>query len=190
MLRTKHRLFSARSDYFDNGQYVATYDGGPCSLIFADGKEYSFSLWTEEWVKDRILPKGTAHIACIIDYNYEIVFDEASADRIDYDNRGGVTYYKEGGVTIVAHSETPIDDNSRWWIICNKKVYKILYSKRFFSYEAKLYEDDNLIGSISPTQPFFSTTRSRFVKEMPLSERVFITLLASPWWQGQEVKQS
>ena len=187
MLRTKHRLFSARSDYFDNGQYVATYDGGPCSLIFADGKEYSFSLWTEEWVKDRILPKGTAHIACLIDYNYEIVFDEASADRIHYDNRGGVTYYKEGGVTIVAHSETPLDSKSQWLIVCNRKKYDCIYNEKFFSSLATILENENLIGSIK-VKSF--TESSRFVKDMPLSERIFIGLLAIPWWQGRELKRS
>ena len=183
MLRIKHRVISSRDDYFDDGQYVATYDGGPCTLLFANGKEYEFSLWSEELIENRIYPEGEANIACIIDFNYETVSDRASADRIDHDGRGEVTYYKEGKTTIVAHAETPIDSNSKWVIVCNKKKYDVIYSTKYWSTLAQISENGKLIGSNSTTGLFFSQTRSRFIKDIPLSERVFISLLAGPWFQ-------
>ena len=60
MLKVKDKLLLPISDYFEDRQYVASYDGGPCTLIFANGKEFSFSLWTPEWVEKPVLPKGSA----------------------------------------------------------------------------------------------------------------------------------
>ena len=73
-----------------------------------------------EWVEKPVLPKGSAKIACIVDYHYEVVANEASADIIICSNGGETTYYKEGELEVVAHSETTLDGSSEV-IVCNKK---------------------------------------------------------------------
>ena len=184
MLKIKHRLLSPRSDYFEDGQYVASYDGGPCNLVFANGKTYSFSIWTPEWVENLVFPKGSANIACIIDYHYKVVSNEASADMICYDSSGEPTYYKEGELEVVAHSETPFDSNSGV-IVCNKKKYKVIRKSSLNFFSAELYENDHSIASIK--SKLFST-ESIFKNDLPLSDRVFITILSFNWWSGERRK--
>lgn len=184
MLIIRHNGITACSDFLDNGRFVATYDGGPCSLWFANGKEFSFSLWSEGEVKDRIFPKGAAKIACVIDCDYQIVPDNESASRIVYGN-GETTYYREGERKIVAHSETPFGNKNKWKILCNGNTYDVIYNKNFLYSLAKIYEKDNLVGSIFTIAFIFGMTWTRFLKDLYLSERVFITHLSNYWWQDQ-----
>ena len=72
---------------------MASYDGGPCDLTFTNGKTYSFSLWTPNWVENLVYPKGTAKIACIADLHYAVVSNEASADKIHMSLNGETIYF-------------------------------------------------------------------------------------------------
>lgn len=180
MLKVKDKLLLPISDYFEDRQYVASYDGGPCTLIFANGKEFSVSFWTPDWVEKPVLPKGSAKIACIVDYHYEVVANEASADKIIYSNGGETTYYKEGELEVVAHSETPLDGSSGI-IVCNKKNYKVIRSKTRLGFSvAEIYDDDHSIAIIK-SNLFGTGKKSIFKNDLPLSDRVFITHLAEDW---------
>jgi len=185
MLKVKHRLLSARSDFFEDEQFVASYDGGPCNLFFDNGKEYSFSLWNPELVENLVFPKGSAKIACILDFHFEVVDNEESADMIRWSHSGVETYYKEGELEVVAHSETRLDINSEV-IVCNKKKYKVIRTKsRLGDSLVQLYENDYYIASIK--MKLFSTD-SIFKNDLPLSDRVFINLLAVDRWSDKRRK--
>ncbi len=177
MLKVKHRL-SARSDFFERGIPVAIYDGGPCDLTFPDGKTCLFSLLSSGWVENPVYPKGVAKIACIADLHYAVVDNKASASRIRTSPSGEKIYFKEGKLEVVAHSETPLDDRPEL-IICNKKEYKVLRNKGHFgSSVVELYEKDYCVALIK-TKLF--RTKSTFKENLPLLDRVFITLLAFDW---------
>jgi hypothetical protein len=177
MLKVKHRL-SACSDFFERGIPVASYDGGPCNLTFADGKTYLFTLQSPGWVKNLVYPVGEAKIASVVDFHYAVVDDEALASEIHTSFSGVTTYYKEGNPEVVAHSETPLD-NAPELILCNGKEYKVLRNKgRFGSSVVELYEKDNCVALIK-TKLF--RTKSTFKKNLTLPDRVFITLLAFDW---------
>jgi hypothetical protein len=179
MLLVKHD-FSGGSNFFHDGRHVADYDGGSCELYFNDGKFYSLSLWSSDLIENGVYPTGTAKIACIEDFHCEVVADEESADLIRIPDYGETTYFKEGEVEVVAHSETPIVDNSEWAIVCNKKQYKATCTRKLFGFQIiELYEDDARIASIYLR--WFSA-QSHFECELPLPEQVFITLLAFNWW--------
>jgi hypothetical protein len=179
--------FSARIKFFEDRQYVALFDGGPCGLVFTNGKEYSFSTWMPGWIENPVFPKGSANIACIADYHYQIVSDEALADMTHFAPSGEITYYKAGELEIVAHSETPFNSQSEWVIVCNKKQYKVVHTRKRFGYRAELYQDNQSVASINQTL-FWATTN--FKKTLPLSERVFITLLAGDWWpESTQIEQ-
>jgi hypothetical protein len=176
-LKVKHRL-SACSDFFERGIPVASYDGGPCDLTFTNGKTYSFSLWTPNWVENLVYHKGTAKIACIADLHYAVVSNEASADKILMSFNGETTYYKEGKLEVVAHSETPVDSRPEL-IVCKKKQYKVIRNKgRFGSSFVELYEEDLSVALIN-TRLF--RTKATFTEDLPVLDRVFITLLAFDW---------
>jgi hypothetical protein len=176
-LKVKHRL-SACSDFFERGIPVASYDGGPCDLIFTNGKTYQFSLWSSDWVKNLVYPKGTAKIACIADAHYAVVGNEASADMFQTSFSGETTYYKEGKLEVVAHSETPVDSRPEL-IVCKKKEYKVIRNKgRFGSNVVELYEEDLRVALISSR---LFRTKATFTEDLPLLDRVFITLLAFDW---------
>ena len=171
MLIIKHKLLSPRADYFEDEQYVASYDGGSSNLVFANGKEYSISFGSRELVENLVFPKGSANIACIIDYHWEVVTNEALADKTRWTYSGETIYYKIGELEVVAHSETPLNSNSGV-IVCNKKKCKVI--RKFFS--AELYENDHSIASIK--SEIFSE-ESIFKIDLPLSDRVFITVLTA-----------
>ncbi len=195
MLRVKHRRFSALDDYFDDGQNVATFDGGPCTIVFDEGKEYLIVFWhqEDEEIEDRIYPEGTAKIISIIDTNKEIVFDKASATSIFYGDNGEVRYYKSGESITVAHSEIPLNnysnsnwtlvyETSEWMFVCNKKKYNVMYKHRLFYSISKIYESEKLIGKLFTIDFLLShRTWTYFFKEMSLLERVFVTLLSFRW---------
>ena len=55
---------------------MADYDGGSCELYFNDDKFYSLSLWSSDLIENGVYPTGTAKIACIEDFHYEVVADD------------------------------------------------------------------------------------------------------------------
>ena len=188
MLRFKTRRFNLCTDYYENGQGVATYDPGPGYFYFSDGKEFNFSRWNEDLVEDRIYPKGKAKIACIIDWNYESISDEESADRIIDDGHGVITYYREGEPTVVAYSETPVDQNSHCIIGCSGIRYDCTFERNSYwrlarTALAKISDNGHLVGQVSEFDSiFYFRGKSHFLIDLPLTERVFITLLAYPWF--------
>jgi hypothetical protein len=166
---------------------VASFDGGPCVLTFANEKTYSLSLWTPDWVENLVFPKGSAKIACILDYHYKVVANEESADMIHFAHSGETTYYKEGELEVVAHSETPLDSNSGV-IVCNKKKYKVIRTKNRLGFSVvELYQNDLSIALIK--SKLFSM-KSIFKNDLPLSDRVFITLLSIDWWDDRMSKSN
>jgi hypothetical protein len=182
MLKVKDKLLSPLKEYFEDGQFVASFDGGPGTLIFANGKEFSFSLWSPEWVEKPVLPKGSAKIACIVDFHHEVVANEASADKIIYSNGSETTYYKEGELEVVAHSETPLDGSSGI-IVCNKNNYKVIRSKTRLGFSvSEIYDDDHSIAIIKDK---LVGAKSIFKNDLPLSDRVFITHLSFNWWHDE-----
>lgn len=157
---------------------MASYDGGPCDLSFTDGKTYKLFLCSTEWVENLVYPKGSAKIACIADIHYAVVGDKASADMTHISFSGETTFYKEGKLEVVAHSETSLDSEPEL-IICNKKEYKVVRNKGHFgSSVVELYEKDYCVALIK-TKLF--RTKSTFKENLPLLDRVFITLLAFDW---------
>ena len=116
----------------------------------------------------------------VVDFHHEVVANEASADKMIYSNGGETTYYKEGELEIVAHSETPLDGSSGI-IVCNKKNYKVIRSKTRLGFSvAEIYDDDHSIAIIK-SNLFGTGKKSIFKNDLPLSDRVFITHLAEDW---------
>ena len=177
MLKAKYKLFTPVLEFYDDGEYVASYVGGPPSLNFANGKYYGLSLSTPDWVKCPVIPRGKAKIACIVDYHYEVVDDEASADKICGTEHGEI-YYKGGELEIVAHAETLLNSDSGI-IVCNKHVYHVIrHIKNNSLRVANLFENDNLVGSITSN---LLGIKTKFKKDLSLSEKVFLTILSGVW---------
>jgi hypothetical protein len=184
MLKAKHSFREPTTRFFDDGKYVAFYNGGPCDFHFISGKEYSFSLWTPFWVKDTVLPKGSAKIAHICDHHYEVVTNEAPGVRITYWESGETTYEKEGELEIVAHSETPIGSKSEWEIVCKGRRYSArLVEERRLHVLVEINQGNHRIASIK-----WGTFRTSadFEIDLPVTERIFITHLGQNWWEGEE----
>lgn len=172
-LTAKIYSFGTQITFFEKGKYIAEYNTVHQSLFFDNENMYSFSEFDPEWVKDRFFPRGSAYISYIVD-NKSIVFTDEGPDSIIYYSfNGETTYIKKDELEIVAHSERRFEGNSEI-IICNKREYRVVRTNKFLSGVAKLYEHDHLIATI--TTGLFRQ-KSIFRNDMPLKERVFISLL-------------
>lgn len=177
-LTAKIRSFGSLIIFFENGEYIADFDGGPCVLWFHNGKQYSYDEWSaRKCVKERVFQEAT-EINCIADYHYTVVPDEHSASMTFYGFNGETVYYKEGELEVVARSERACFSGLEV-IVCNKRAYRVVRTKKLFAWVAKLYEDDQPIATV--TTRLFSL-KAVFNNDLPLKERVFITLLVWLNW--------
>ncbi len=180
VLGIRSNLIGSRIRYFSNGQLIATFDGGPCNIYFAGGKDYGFFDGPDTKIQTRVYRKNLCKINAIYDFNEKEVPAGTQADRIIYGFDGTTKYYKSMGVTIPAHSETPQDGANDWVIVCGDNVYRAHSDNGLFSGETKLFKGDTYVGClINSFFPGFS--RMEFEVDFSLTEQVFLTHLAHRW---------
>lgn len=174
VLNVKHNIRTACSTYYECGCPVATWDGGPCELWFEDGKKWSFSVWTPDWLDTPVYPRGEAKIALIMNYNYVAVEDEASAELTFTSFDGETTYYKSQGLELVAHSEKPYDSRPELIIVEDTKYEVVRIKDSFRKSVFELFLDGHPIASVKKG---LLSAKAVFENGLSLEEKVAITLL-------------
>lgn len=166
----------AKSRFFSQGSLVASYDGGPCTIHFVDGKSYDLDLWYLKGLETRVYAPDTCKLAAIYDHHYEEVSAEEPHDMTIYGFDGKTTHLKSMNTTVPAHSETPIGNSNQRAIVCSDRVYETVFSETFFRRKRKLLHSDTVVGT-STTSKITGSSRVEFEDNFSLTEQVFLALL-------------
>jgi len=160
--------------YRYKGRKIAFFDPGPCNLTMPGFKDYHYSCWAVDNVKNTVLEPGSAELAIIYDNHETIVDTEEESDSSFYGFDGTTTFFRSGETEEMAHSETPYKTPAERLIVIGKKVIRARYLK-LGKIELTDYRSAQPLGYIRDLL-FWGYTR--FLQPLPLMDGIFITCLA------------
>jgi hypothetical protein len=176
-------------EFWEEGQCVAVYEGGP-ETLFIESTEFSLSHLgnPEDVLKESgagpILPIGSAHIGVLYDHHNEEIqlppdyVGDMSGFLIQF-GEDGPRYFKSRETELVAHFETPYDDTARTALAVNRRTYRAIRKRRRIAASRTIItEEDTPVAEVSHG---FLSDRIHFYIDLSLRERIFITLMQSDW---------